>query len=66
MKTTSVGPFCSTEINYSRKVNMSIAQKLFEIPFQDIIPAHGRSFVPEWQKKDNMDKQVAKSMWHCR
>ena len=33
-----------------RKDNTSPAQKLFGHPIQDTLPAHRRSFAPEWQK----------------
>ena len=34
----------------SRKDGLSPAQKLFRHPMQDILPAHHRSFLPEWQR----------------
>jgi len=33
----------------SRKDGLSSAQKLYGHPIQDILPAHNRSFAPEWQ-----------------
>ena len=38
----------------STKDGQSPAQKLYGHPIQDILPAHGRSFAPEWQH--SMDK----------
>ena len=34
----------------SRKDGLSPAQKLFGHPVQDILPAHRRSFLPQWQR----------------
>ena len=34
----------------SRRDNLSPAQKLFGHPIQDTLPAHRRSFAPEWQR----------------
>lgn len=33
----------------SRKDGLSPAQKLFDHPIQDIVPAHRKAFLPEWQ-----------------
>ena len=45
--------FCRSLLQYhntpSRKDGLSPAQKLFGHPVQDILPAHRRSFLPQWQ-----------------
>ena len=41
----------------SRKDGTSPAQKLFGHPIQDSIPAHRRSFAPEWQKSTQEAEQ---------
>ena len=45
---------CNSLLQYrntpSRKDGLSPAQKLFGHPIQDTLPAHRRSFAPEWQK----------------
>ena len=42
--------FCRPLLQYrSRKDDLSPAQKLFGHPVQDILPAHRRSFLPQWQ-----------------
>ena len=43
----------------SRKDGVSPAQKLFGHPIQDTIPAHRRSFAPEWQKSTQEVEQLA-------
>ena len=43
----------------SRKDGTSPAQKLFGHPIQDSIPAHRRSFAPEWQKSTQEAEQQA-------
>ena len=43
----------------SRKDGLSPAQKLFGHPIQDTIPAHRRSFAPEWQKSIQEAEQQA-------
>ena len=46
--------FCRTLLQYqntpTRKDGLSLAQKLFGHPVQDTLPAHHRSFAPEWQR----------------
>jgi len=46
--------FCRALLQYrntpSRKNGLSPAQKLFGHPVQDILPAHHRAFLPEWQR----------------
>ena len=46
--------FCRSLLQYrntpSRKDGLSPAQKLFGHPVQDILPAHRRSFLPQWQR----------------
>ena len=46
--------FCQSLLQYcntpSRKDGLSPAQKLFGHPVQDILPAHRRSFLPQWQR----------------
>ena len=39
--------YCNTP---SRKDGLSPAQKLFSHPVQNILPAHRRSFLPQWQR----------------
>ena len=46
----------------SRKDGISPAQKLFGHPMQDCIPAHCRSFAPEWQKRTQEAEQLATEM----
>ena len=43
----------------SRKDGHSPAQKLFGHPIQDTLPAHRRSFTPEWQKSTQEAEQQA-------
>ena len=43
----------------SRKDGLSPAQKLFGHPIQDTLPAHRRSFAPEWQKSTEEAEQQA-------
>ena len=43
----------------SRKDGISPAQKLFGHPIQDTIPAHRRSFAPEWQMSTQEVEQLA-------
>ena len=43
----------------SRKDGISPAQKLFGHPIQDTIPAHRRSFAPEWQKSTQEVEHLA-------
>ena len=43
----------------SRKDGLSPAQKLFGQPIQDTLPAHRRSFSPEWQKHMHEAEQQA-------
>ena len=40
----------------SRKDSLSPAQKLYGHPVQDTLPAHRRSFAPEWQHKFQLPK----------
>jgi len=46
--------FCRALLQYrntpNRKDGLSPAQKLFGHPVQDILPAHHRAFLPEWQR----------------
>ena len=42
-----------------RKDGLSPAQKLFGHPVQDNLPAHRRSFAPEWQKSSEEAEQAA-------
>ena len=46
--------FCRSLLQYrntpSRKDGLPPAQKLFGHPVQDILPAHRRSFLPQWQR----------------
>ena len=44
----------------SRKDGLSPAQKLFGHPIQDTLPAHRRSFAPEWQKSTEEAEQQAR------
>ena len=45
-----------------RKDGLSPAQKLFGHPVQDSLPAHRRSFAPEWQKSlEEADKDASAS-----
>ena len=41
---------------------MSPAQKLFGHPVQDILPAHRRSFLPQWQKTSQETTQLAEDV----
>ena len=54
---------CSSLLQYrntpSRKDGLSPAQKLFGHPIQDTLPAHRRSFAPEWQKSTEEAEQQA-------
>ena len=43
----------------SRKDGLSPAQKLFGHPVQDIVPAHQRSFLPQWQQTTQEAAQQA-------
>ena len=43
----------------SRKDGQSPAQKLFGRPMQDTLPAHRRSFAPEWQRSTIEAEQLA-------
>ena len=43
----------------SRKDGQSPAQKLFGRPMQDTLPAHHRSFAPEWQRSTIEAEQLA-------
>lgn len=47
----------------SRKDGLSPAQKLFGHPIQDTLPAHRRSFAPEWQKSiEEAEQQATETM----
>ena len=54
---------CGAVLQYqntpSRKDGLSPAQKLFGHPIQDTLPAHRRSFAPEWQKSTEEVEQLA-------
>ena len=56
--------FCCALLQYrntpSRRDGTSPAQKLFGHPVQDILPAHRRSFSPEWQQKSQEVEEQAK------
>ena len=47
----------------SRKDRLSPAQRLFGHPVQDTLPAHCRSFAPEWQKSMVEAKAAAIQTW---
>ena len=55
--------FCRSLLQYrntpSRKDGLSPAQKLFGHPVQDILPAHRRSFLPQWQRSPQEATQQA-------
>ena len=55
--------FCRSLLQYrntpSRKDGLSPAQKLFGHPVQDILPAHRRSFLPQWQRPVHTSKSSA-------
>lgn len=44
-----------------RKDGLSLAQKLYGQPLQDILPAHRSSFAPEWQRKVEEAEQSAQA-----
>ena len=47
----------------SRKDGVSPAQKLYGHPVQDSLPAHHRSFSPEWQLKTaEVEKKLAETL----
>ena len=56
--------FCRALLQYrntpSRKDGISPAQKLYGHPVQDILPAHRRSFLQEWQQKSQDVEEQAK------
>ena len=56
--------FCCALLQYhntpSRKDGISPAQKLYGHPVQDILPAHRRSFLQEWQQKSQEVEEQAK------
>ena len=50
----------------SRRDGLSPAQKLYGHPIQDTLPAHRRSFLPEWQRSlQEADQQAAYTMHHA-
>ena len=52
---------CSALLQYrntpSRKDGVSLAQKLYGHPIQDVLPAHHNSFAPEWQRSNQEAKK---------
>ena len=62
--TNCVGHYYNIDCNTpSRKDALSPAQKLFGHPVQDILPAHHRTFLPEWQRPIATTEQQRCDNW---
>ena len=62
-RTLNEDKLCRAVLQYrntpSRKDGLSPAQKLYGRPIQDTLPAHRRSFAPEWQRSAQLTEQQA-------
>jgi len=62
-RSLNLGVMCRALLQYrntpSRKDGQSPAQKLYSRPIQDTLPAHRRSFAPEWQRSTLEAEQLA-------
>ena len=66
-RTLNEDKLCHAVLQYrntpSHKDDLSPAQKLYGRPIQDTLPAHWRSFAPEWQRSAQLaEKQAAKTL----
>ena len=66
-RTLNEDKLCHAVLQYSntpsRKDGLSPAQKLYGRPIQDTLPAHRRSFAPEWQRSAQLaEQQAAKTL----